>query len=86
MRETHEKPKPKKERDKTHIKIKLRILTYLRKLPMTQYEVSKAIDSDYNAVGDALIYLENLGKVEKVKLNVYDPNTKENKLLWRLVK
>jgi len=77
MRKTHEK---------THIKIKLKILAYLRKLPMTQYEVAKAINSDYKSVGQALIYLENLGKVEKVKLNVYDPNTKENKLLWRLTK
>lgn len=86
MRETQEKHNRKKEREKVHIKIKLRILAYLRKLPMTQYEVSKAIESDYKAVGQALIYLENLGKVEKVKLNVYDPSTKENKLLWRIKK
>lgn len=75
-----------KTHEKTHIKIKLKILAYLRKLPMTQYELSKAIDSDYKAVGQILIYLESLGKIEKVKLNFYDPNTKENKLLWRLKK
>lgn len=51
---------------------------------MTQYELSKAINSDYKAVGQALIYLEKLGKVEKVKLNVYDPHTEEKKFLWRL--
>jgi DNA-binding PadR family transcriptional regulator len=73
-----------KTHEKTHIKIKLKILSYLRKLPMTQYELSKAINSDYKAVGQALIYLENLGKVEKVKLSIYDPHTEEKKLLWRL--
>jgi hypothetical protein len=31
-----------------------------------------------------LLYLQNLGKVETVKLKVYDQNTKDNKLLWRL--
>jgi DNA-binding PadR family transcriptional regulator len=72
-----------KTQEKTHIRIKLKILSFLRKLPMTQYELAKAINSDYKAVGQALIYLEKLEKVESVKLKIYDENTKKNKLLWR---
>jgi len=53
---------------------------------MTQYELAKAINSDYKAVGQALIYLEKLEKVETVSIRVYDENTKENKLLWRIKK
>jgi len=76
----------RKTQEKAHIKIKLKILRYLRKLPMTHYEISKAISVDYKAVGQALIYLEKLGKVERVKLRIYDPYTKENKILWRIKK
>jgi predicted Rossmann fold nucleotide-binding protein DprA/Smf involved in DNA uptake len=76
----------KKRQRKPHIEIKLKILDFLQELPMTQYELSKAVESDYKAVGQALIYLEKLGKVEKVKLNVYDSSTEEKKILWRLKK
>jgi len=76
--------KTRKIKEKSHIRIKLRILTNLRKFPMTFYELSKAIGCSYKAVKEALYYLEKFDVVEMVTLKTYDDEAEEDKKLWRI--
>lgn len=64
------------------VKIRLKILRYLKKMPMTVYDLSKAIDVSYNAVVKNLEYLKSIGKVEKASAAEY--NLRTDKQLWRL--
>lgn len=73
-------------KEKAHIKIRLKILAYLKKMPMTQYELAKAIGSSYKGVGNALDILEKLNKVEKVAWLYYDPSGNQQRELWRIKK
>jgi len=58
------------------IKIRLKILRYLRKLPMNVYEVSIAVGCKYETAKKHLEYLKVLEKAETFELN--------KKTLWRI--
>jgi len=60
------------------VQIRLKILRYLKKLPMTIYDLSIAIGVSYKATLKNLLYLEQLEKVEKYKIKALD------KELWRI--
>lgn len=62
------------------IKIRMKILSYLKKLPMTRYELSVMINTNPETVQKHLDYLEILGKVEKGRLLALD------KELWFITK
>lgn len=68
------------------VKIRLKILRGLAKLPMTTYDVREYVGCSYDTAKKHLHFLEMLGKVEQVELKSYDPLTDKNKVMWRIKK
>ena len=68
------------------VKINLKILRGLAKLPMTAYEVKEYVGCSYDTVKKHLSYLEKLGKIEQVHLKSFDPDTEKDKILWHIKK
>ncbi len=68
------------------VKIRLKILKGLAKIPMTCYDVMQYVPCAYDTAKKHLLFLEKLGKVEQVELRSYDPATEKNKIMWQIKK
>jgi len=65
---------------KSNIKTKLKILKLLKVLPQSTYEISKSADCSYKTALKSLVYLEQLGKIERYRIDALD------KELWQIKK
>ena len=63
-----------------HVKIRIKILNALKRIPMSAYEISIYQKIDLRSVQNQLFYLNELGKVEKYYVDSL------GKELWRLKK
>lgn len=68
------------------VKIRLKILRGLAKIPMTTYDVREYVGCSYDTAKKHLFFLEKLGKVEQIELKSFDPQTERNKIMWQLRK
>lgn len=68
------------------VKIRLKILRGLAKIPMTTYDVREFVGCAYDTAKKHLLFLEKLGKVEQIHLKSYDPTTEKDKIMWQIKK
>jgi predicted ArsR family transcriptional regulator len=65
---------------------RLRILSLLKKLPATTYDVAQYLRCSYDTAKSHLEYLEKCGNIEKIHLKHINPEFNKDQLVWQTKK